>query len=102
MAVSRDEHGRFVKGNAGGGRTKQPDAFKDTVKENALPALMVVIAIMNSESAKPKERLMAASIILERAYGKAPQAVDLTQVTVSVDTQAVIDRLLREGREAIP
>ncbi|MGI6691172.1 MAG: hypothetical protein ACOX63_10115 [Christensenellales bacterium] len=77
----RDAKGRFVKGNKGGGRPKQPPEFKALVKENATVALETVIEIMKNPEEDTKDRLTAARLVIEYAYGKAPQAIkaDITQ-----------------------
>lgn len=80
MSVNRDNTGRFVKGNKSGGRPKQPEEFKTTVRENSVAALRVVLDIMNNKDACAADRLKAASIIIERAYGKAPQSVEMSVV----------------------
>ena len=58
------------------GRPKQPKEFKDLVKANTVPALQAVIEIMNDPHTKPNDRLKAAELIIDRAYGKATQPID--------------------------
>jgi hypothetical protein len=101
MAVNRDNTGRFVKGNKSGGRPAQPEEFKRVVRENALPALLTLIEIMRDADAKQADRIKAAEIVIERAYGKAPQAVDMNVKSVSEDTQKLLDKMLGENREEV-
>ena len=61
--------------NGLGGRPKLPAEFKEVVKCNTVPALMTVINIMQDSNAKAADRLKAAEIIIERAYGKAVQPI---------------------------
>lgn len=80
-APARDARGRFVKGNKSGGRPKQAPEFKALVKEKSIVALQKVIGIVENPRSDPKDVLTAARLIIEYAYGKAPQAVkaDITQ-----------------------
>ena len=57
------------------GRPKQPKEFKDIIKNNTVAAINAVIGIMNDEDAKPTDRLKAAEIVIDRAYGKATQLI---------------------------
>ena len=68
----------FKPGQSGNpnGRPKQPKEFKDLVKANTVPALQAVIEIMNDPHTKPNDRLKAAELIIDRAYGKATQPID--------------------------
>jgi len=67
----------FKPGKSGNpsGRPKQPKEFKDLVKANTVPALEAVISIMNNKNAKESDRLKAAEIVIDRAYGKATQLI---------------------------
>ena len=80
----RDAKGRFVKGNtSNGGRKPMPEDFRRCVLENAPDALKTVLEVMRSPSASNRDRLEAAKIVMERAYGKPEGAVKLsTDVSV--------------------
>lgn len=71
--------GRFVKGQSGNpsGRPKVPEEFRELVRKATIPALQTVISIANDTKAKTADRIRAAEIIIERAYGKATQPIDL-------------------------
>jgi hypothetical protein len=58
-----------------GGRPKQPQAFKDMVREYSLPALETVIAIMQNTSEKAADRINASRLVIEYAYGKPTQEI---------------------------
>ena len=92
----RDDKGRFVAGNrSSGGRKKQPPEFRAAVLENAPAALAVIIAIMNNTSASNKDRLKAAEIIIERAYGKPDSTVKLqtSKADMLEDIRAEVERI---------
>jgi hypothetical protein len=57
------------------GRPKEPEGFKELVRSYTLPALKVVYEILIDVKAKKADRLKAAEIIIERAYGKAIQPI---------------------------
>ena len=57
------------------GRKPVPVEFKNLVTQNTVPALMTVINIMQDSNAKNADRLKAAEMLLERAYGKAIQPI---------------------------
>lgn len=86
MPVNRDESGRFIKGNKSGGRKALPEEFKKAARDNALPALLVLIGIMTNEDADNSDRIKAANIIIERAYGKP--TTEVVQ-TVSIENEAL-------------
>lgn len=72
----RDEKGRFTKGNAGGGRPKTPDAVKEAFKAMADGFPAFAKAALASRSVSMAYKIDLYKIILDRAYGKAVQAVD--------------------------
>lgn len=71
----RDERGRFVTGNNGGGRTKLPEEIKQMCRDLTPDAISVAARIMMDEDEKASDRLRAVEIILERAWGKPEQAI---------------------------
>ena len=102
-APERDSKGRFVKGHGknGAGRKKQPQEFRELLETNAPKALEAVIDIMNDPGASNRDRLTAASIVIERTYGKVPVAVDLhpeeDKHALIDDIKAEMDRLRGRG-----
>lgn len=82
MSVKRDENGRdskgrFVNGNPGGGRKPLPDDFKAVCREHALPALLTMVEIYSNPEEDSNKRISAAKVIIEYAYGKPKESVDL-------------------------
>ncbi len=91
----RDGRGRFVKGNGGGGRTRQPPEFHACALENAMDALQVLIDIMSNPKAMNSDRIRAAGIIIDRAYGKPDSTVRLESPKAELldDIRAEIDAM---------
>lgn len=61
--------------SGGGGRPKQPKEFKEIVGANTIGAINAIIEIMNDPNAKGSDRIKAAEIVMDRAYGKATQLI---------------------------
>ena len=74
---NRDSKGRFTKGNSGGGRPAMPDDLKKSFKEASPKALETLKRVLDDPGAKDSDKIRAAEIILDRAYGKPTQSVDL-------------------------
>ena len=66
---------KFKKGQSGnpGGRPKEAIHFAELAKEHSEAALNVLINAL--ESNNEKNRIMAANLILDRAYGKPSQEI---------------------------
>lgn len=77
--TGRDSKGRFQKGHTpqGSGRKPQPPEFRDLAVSNAPKALQTVVDIMNNPKASNKDRLTAAGMIIDRAYGRPDSTVKL-------------------------
>lgn len=73
----RGKNGRFLPGNKTGGRKKMPEGLREMCRTLAPDAIETAQSIMYDKAAKASDRLRAAEIILDRAYGKAPQAVSM-------------------------
>jgi hypothetical protein len=71
----RDSRGRFVKGYSGGGRKPMPEDFKQLAAEHAKGALEVLIGIYQNPAEDATQRIAAAKVIIERAYGKPSQEI---------------------------
>ncbi len=97
MPQSRDKAGRFVKGVSGnpGGRLKLPPELKEMAKAAAPRALEVAIEIMNNNVSEDADRLRAANIVLERAYGKPGQEI---QAALNFESNFVL-RVSGEGED---
>ena len=74
-SVNRDTSGRFLAGNKEGGRKALPPELKLRIEELAPRAIERLAELMLSEDGQVAAR--ACSLILDRAYGKPQQSVDL-------------------------
>ena len=94
--AGRDNKGRFVKGHSdnGAGRKKQSPEFRALLTTNAPKALETVIQIMNDKSASNRDRITAAGIVLDRAYGKAVANVHIeSKNDMLEDIRAEMERI---------
>lgn len=97
----RGKDGRFAPGHkSNGGRKRQPKAFRETVLKSAPEALETVLEIMRSTNARASDRLRAAEIVIERAYGKPDSTVrlDVPKQERLDDIRAEIERI-KAGEE---
>ena len=80
MPENRTKTGQFRPGISGnpGGRPKMPEEFRQLARENSIPALQVVVNILKNPASANKDRLKAAEIILDRAWGKPVQGVEMS------------------------
>jgi len=73
--------GRFLPGAPGsrnGGRPMLPPELKALCQGAAPEAIAVAIKLYKDEQQPAGARIKACEVILDRAYGKAPQSVDVT------------------------
>ena len=79
----------FVKGVSGnpGGRPKLKVNLRELAQENTMEALETLVQVMRT--GKPGERLVAANAILDRAYGKPSQSIEM-----SGDRTTLVDLLV--------
>ena len=70
---------QFQPGQSGnpGGRPKVPEEVKQMFREATPKACEVLCQIIGDEDARDSDRIKAAEVILDRAWGKAVQAVDV-------------------------
>ena len=89
LTPNRDANGRLLPGStanpAGGGRPKLPDWFKSKGEEALRHLLDVATGV---EPVEPELRFKAASIVVDRIYGKAPE-------TVTLEGELAISRIVR-------
>lgn len=69
----------FQKGKSAnpGGRPKIEREIVDLARANSVEAINTLVGIMRSSDAKPNERAVAANAILDRAFGKPKQSVQV-------------------------
>lgn len=89
MPANRDTAGKknktsFKPGQSGNpfGRPKIPDEFKELAKKYSVAALRKVIAIMEDGEADNRDQLRASEIVMDRAWGKSQQSIDVVATTV--------------------
>lgn len=97
--AERDAKGRFIKGHSvkSPGRKAQPAEFKKACEELTLSALEVLKTIMLDDTQTASARIKAAEIILDRAYGKPYQSIDLGDLDKTV-TVTFADELKEYGK----
>jgi hypothetical protein len=100
----------FQKGKSGnpGGKPKNPAKIverkiladiKGLAREYAPQAIKTLKGIMANPKAPANARVSAASTILDRAYGKAPQSMDVNgNVTFTLEQLVLQAREIRENR----
>lgn len=84
MPVNRDENGRFVAGNSGGGRPKIPADVREAIRAACPEAVQYLIALMRNPKEKTAYRLDAAKTLLDRGYGK-PESMSKIELSGSND-----------------
>jgi len=72
---NRDETGRFQKGQSGnpGGRPKAESEVRELAQQHGPAAVNRLVALMNSRN--ERVAVAACQAVLDRGYGKAPQAM---------------------------
>ena len=97
---SRDEAGRFVKGQSGNPSGKKPmDAdVKEMLKAAAPKAAALLIETFNNPEVKIDLRIKCAETILDRVYGKATQPIEGAVVSLAAqiseeDAQKALEAL---------
>lgn len=71
----RDEKGRFVVGNAGGGRKPVPDEVKEMLVAATPSAVQLLVDMMMDYGAPKDLRVRCAEVILNRVYGRPTQPI---------------------------
>ena len=67
----------FKSGQSGnpGGRPKAIAAVQELAREHTTEAVAALVGVMNSEKSPPSARVAAASALLDRGWGRAPQTI---------------------------
>ena len=90
--------GRFLPGNKGGGRTKMPEELRKDFRKLSPKALKVLKSILLDDEARQADRIKAAEIILDRGYGKPPQAVSVSPGDETGLGVVLIPSILDDGK----
>jgi hypothetical protein len=96
--AKRDSKGHFLPGVSGnkGGRGKDLQEFKTLVRERSTEALAAVLEILQSEKSENKDRLKAAELVLNYAYGKPKESLEVAAITLdATDNMSVEQRQAR-------
>jgi len=91
----RKSDGTFTVGNKGGGRPKMPEELKEAFKAHTMEALDALLDVMNNKGEKGAARVSAATVILDRGWGRAQVMEDSTDSAAAIvaGMQAIADKL---------
>jgi len=88
--VKKDaSNGRFVKGNKSGGRPTLPKEMVEMCRAATPDAINTLMSIMRNTKSNKRERIMASTALLDRAYGK-PQAMPSVEEGIELTTPQVV------------
>lgn len=73
----RDEKGRFVKGNKGGGRRPMPEDVREALEELTPIATAKLKQLLEDENTPPNVRIKAIEVVYDRVYGKPLQGSEI-------------------------
>lgn len=92
----------FKKGESGNptGRSKVSYAIVDEAQKHAEKAIKSLVRVLDDDEAPAAAKVSAANSILDRAYGKAPQAIDLKAEVSFSDAFETFIRSLMAGHDA--
>ena len=77
----RDPNGRFLPGGPSanpGGRPALLEGVREAAKQHTPQAIETLASIMNDPAAPPAARTAAATSLLDRAWGRPGQSLDMT------------------------
>lgn len=79
------------------GRPKKDYVLADLAQVHAEKAIATLVSVMSNEENPPAARISAASELLDRGFGRAPQSLDVkTTVTLSEEFEAFVRSLGRK------
>jgi hypothetical protein len=92
----RAANGCWIKGTSGNpsGRTKEVGIVRDLAREHTTAAIETLVAICKDNKVSPSARVAAASALLDRGWGKASQAMD-----VSIEQRTSLVEILTQLNE---
>lgn len=70
--------GTFAPGNPGGGRKKMPEEIKKAFRDLVPESILTLTKILRSDESKDSDKIKVVEVILDRALGKAVQALEHT------------------------
>ena len=97
-AVRIPEGRRFQPGHSGNpqGRPKRNIEIAELARVHTVDAIATLASIMSDGRASPSARVAAATAILDRGWGRPPQALDVTQrLTLAEEVEAFLQQLRR-------
>lgn len=80
MTTAEPSSGKFKKGRSGnpGGRPKTDHSIRDLARQHCPKAIATLAEIMCGKRVTAVARVKAAIAILDRGYGRPPQAMEIT------------------------
>jgi hypothetical protein len=99
--VTRSRGRPFTKGLSGNprGRPRRDHDVAALARGHATASIATLASIMADPSTPPATRVMAANALLDRGYGRAPQALELNHmVTLADEFEAYVRRLTTSGQ----
>lgn len=89
--VKKDaSNGRFVKGNKSGGRPVLPKEMVELCRAFTPEAIKILMSIAKNTKSAKRERIMASTALLDRAYGKPYQMPALAEGSELTTPQVVV------------
>ncbi len=83
---------KFAKGVSGNptGRPKDLGDLREIARTHTSEAVQVLVQIMADASAAPSARVGAASAVLDRGWGRAPQSFEINDASSKVPTSSAL------------